>query len=127
MFSRSYATIYSSISFFPLLSFIFYLVFSPCFPGGCSKRHAPQPYVQLYLLHPPSAQPTDSTHKGTVERERVEVSGPISEDAVWECGKEYYVTGDVTVEAGATLRGSLSGTVDDPAGWGGEVCAGMCR
>jgi len=49
------------------------------------------------------AQPTDSTDEGTVERERVEVSGPISEDVVWESGKEYVVTGDVTVEAGATL------------------------
>ena len=43
------------------------------------------------------AQPTDSTDKGTVERERVEVSGSIpslrsrvtfSEDTVWESGKE---------------------------------------
>jgi len=49
------------------------------------------------------AQPTDSTDDGTVERERVEVSGLITEDAVWESGKEYVVTGDVTVEAGATL------------------------
>ena len=57
-------------------------------PGGCSKGHAPQPYVQLYLLHPPSAQPTDSTDGTAVERERVTVSGPISEDAVWESGKE---------------------------------------
>ena len=31
------------------------------------------------------------------------MSGSISEDAVWESGKEYYVTGDVTVKAGATL------------------------
>ena len=31
------------------------------------------------------------------------MSGSISEDAVWESGKEYAVTGDVTVEAGATL------------------------
>jgi len=36
-------------------------------------------------------------------RLRVSVSGLISEDAVWESGKEYYVTGDVTVEVGATL------------------------
>ena len=49
------------------------------------------------------AQPTDSTNNGAVERERVEVSGSIAEDAVWESGKEYVVTGDVTVEAGATL------------------------
>ena len=31
------------------------------------------------------------------------VSGSLSEDTVWESGKEYYVTGDVKVEAGATL------------------------
>ena len=49
------------------------------------------------------AQPTNSTDEGTVERERIEVSGSISEDAVWESGKEYVVTGDVIVEAGATL------------------------
>ena len=36
-------------------------------------------------------------------RERVDMSGPISEDAVWESGKEYVVTGDVIVEAGVTL------------------------
>ena len=57
----------------------------------------------LPLLFLSCAQPTDSTDDGTVQRERVEVSGSISEDAVWESGKEYYVTGDVTVEAGATL------------------------
>ena len=34
------------------------------------------------------AQPTDSTDKGTVNRERIEVFGPISEDTVWESGKE---------------------------------------
>ena len=55
------------------------------------------------LLLASCAQPTDSTDDGTVERERIEVSGLIAEDAVWESGKEYYVTGDVTVEAGATL------------------------
>ena len=49
------------------------------------------------------AQPTDSTDDRAVERERIEVSGSIVEDAVWESGKEYYVTGDVIVEAGATL------------------------
>ena len=49
------------------------------------------------------AQPTDSTDDGVVERERVEVSGSIAEDTVWESGKEYVVTGDVMVEAGATL------------------------
>ena len=36
-------------------------------------------------------------------RLRVFVCGPITEDAVWESGKEYYVIGDVTVEVGATL------------------------
>jgi len=43
------------------------------------------------------------SHDGTVARERVEVSGSIAEDTVWESGKEYVVTGDVTVEVGATL------------------------
>ena len=36
-------------------------------------------------------------------RLRVFVCGPITEDAVWESGKEYYVTGDIVVEQGATL------------------------
>ena len=31
------------------------------------------------------------------------MSGSIAEDTVWESGKKYYVTEDVTVEAGATL------------------------
>ena len=57
----------------------------------------------LSFLFVSCAQPTDSTDEGIVERERVEVSGSIWEDAVWESGKEYYVTGDVTVEVGATL------------------------
>jgi len=57
----------------------------------------------LPLLFLSCAQPTDSTDGGTIERERVEVSGSISEDTVWESGKEYYVTGDVMVEAGAAL------------------------
>jgi hypothetical protein len=48
----------------------------------------------------PSTEPLSDTRS---PRELVEVSGPISEDAVWESGKEYYVTGDVTVESGATL------------------------
>jgi len=64
------------------------------------------------------AQPTDSTDEGSVERERIEVSGPISEDAVWESGKDYVVTGDVMVEGEAT-----GCHVDDPAGCRGEVCA----
>ena len=49
------------------------------------------------------AQPTDSTNEGTVERERVEVSGSISEDAVWESGKDYVVVGDVVVEENSVL------------------------
>ncbi len=49
------------------------------------------------------AQPTDSTDEGTVERERIEVSGSISKDTVWESEKDYVVTGDLIVEAGATL------------------------
>ena len=31
------------------------------------------------------------------------MSGSITEDTVWERGKEYYVTADVTVEEGVTL------------------------
>ena len=73
-----HAHVPSRISFiFYLLSFILLL---SCFPSTNS---------------PPSDE-------GTV-RERVEVSGSIVEDTVWESGKEYVVTGDVTVEAGATL------------------------
>ena len=49
------------------------------------------------------AQPTDSTYEGTVERERIEVSGLIIQNTVWESGKDYVVTGDVTVKQGATL------------------------
>jgi len=62
---------------------------------------SPPLLVCLFLLS--CAQPTDSTDEGSVERERVEVSGSIVEDAVWESGKEYVVTGDVTVEEGVTL------------------------
>ena len=47
--------------------------------------------------------PTDSTDKGTVERERIEVSSLITQDTVWETGKEYCLTGDITVNAGVTL------------------------
>ena len=49
------------------------------------------------------------------------MSGSIAEDAVWERGKEYYVTGDVMVEVDATL--SLLDPSRDPAGCGGKVCA----
>ena len=65
------------------------------------------------------AQPTDSPDGGTVERERVLVSGPISEDAVWESGKEYYVTGDIVVEQGATL--TIQPACCRQAGCGGQV------
>ena len=51
----------------------------------------------LPLLFLSCAQPTDSTDEGTVERERVEVSGPISEDTVWERGKDYVMVADVVV------------------------------
>ena len=60
-------------------------------------------FFLLSFLLVSCAQPTDSTDEGTIERERVEVSGPIAEDTVWESGKEYLVTGDVTVEVGVTL------------------------
>ena len=41
--------------------------------------------------------------EGTV-RKRVKVSGLASEDAVWESGKEYAVTGDITEEYGPTIQ-----------------------
>jgi len=53
----------------------------------------------VWLFPSTNSSPSD---EGTV-RERIEVSSPISADVVWESGKEYYVPGDVTVEAGATL------------------------
>ena len=59
--------------------------------------------VLSYFLLVSCAQPTDSTDDGAVDRERIEVSGSISEDVVWESGKDYVVTGDVSVHAGATL------------------------
>ncbi len=68
-------------------------------------------FVVAFILPLSCAQPTDSPDDGTVERERVEVSGSISEDAVWESGKDYVVTGDVTVEAGATLTIQPDGVV----------------
>ena len=52
-------------------------------------------------------------------RERVLVSGPITEDAVWESGKEYYVTGDIVVEQGATL--TIQPACCRQAGCGGQV------
>jgi len=68
--------------------------------GGLPLSLSPPLLVCLFLS---CAQPTDSPNEGTIERERIEVSGPISEDAVWPSGKDYVVTGDVTVEVGATL------------------------
>jgi len=57
----------------------------------------------LVCLFLSCAQPTDSTDDRAVERECIEVSGSISEDVVWESGKDYMVTGDVTVLEGVTL------------------------
>ena len=68
-------------------------------------------FVVAFVLPFSCAQPTDSPDDGVVERERVSVSGSISEDVVWESGKEYYVTGDVTVAAGATLTIQPDGMV----------------
>jgi len=45
------------------------------------------PFILSFLLAS-CAQLTDPTDEGTVERERVEVSGSISEDTVWESGKD---------------------------------------
>ena len=61
------------------------------------------PLSFILILACSSSTDAPPSDEGTVERERVEVSGSISEDAVWESGKEYVVTGDVTVETGATL------------------------
>ena len=60
-------------------------------------------YLSTFILPLSCSQPTDSPDDGAFERERISVSGSISEDTVWESGKEYYVTGDVTVKQGATL------------------------
>ena len=60
-------------------------------------------FVVAFVLPLSCTQPTDSPDEDVVVRERVSASGSISEDAVWESGKEYFVTGDVTVEVGATL------------------------
>jgi len=60
-------------------------------------------FLLVLLLSCSSSPDSPPSDDGVVERERVEVSGSIAEDAVWESGKEYVVTGDVTVAAGATL------------------------
>lgn len=57
------------------------------------------------------SQPTDSPNEDIVVRERILVSGSISEDTAWESGKEYFVTGDVTVETGVTLTIQPDGMV----------------
>ena len=77
--------------------------------------HAPSPhllyplsFILIFACSPSTdAPPSDES---TIW-ERVEVSGLISEDRVWESGKEYYVTGDVTVHAGATLTIEPDGMV----------------
>ena len=61
------------------------------------------PLLLCPLLLFSCTQPTDSTDNGTVEWERIEVSGLITQDTVWKSGKEHYVTGDITVEQGVTL------------------------
>ncbi len=70
--------------------------------GGLPFSLSPPLLVCLLLLSCSPSTDAPSSDEGTV-RERVEVSGSISEDTVWESGKEYAVTGDVTVEVGATL------------------------
>ena len=66
----------------------------------------------------PDSPPSD---EGTV-RERVELSGPISEDTVWESGKEYVVTGDVTVHAGVTLTIQPDVVVKFTQSWARRAC-----
>ena len=58
------------------------------------------PFLLVACSSSTDSPPSD---EGTVERERIEVSGSIVEDALWESGKEYVVTGDVTVKQGVTL------------------------
>ena len=70
--------------------------------GGLPLPPSPPLLVCLFLLSCSRSTDAPPSDEGTV-RERIEVSGQISEDAVWESGKEYVVTGDVTVEAAATL------------------------
>jgi len=55
------------------------------------------PLLLLSCSPSPDSPPSDA---GAV-RERVLVSGSIVEDTVWESGKEYVVSGDVTVEVGS--------------------------
>ena len=69
--------------------------------GSVPLPLSPSLLVCLFLLS--CAQSTDPTDKRSVDRERVVVFGLITQDTVWESGKQYYVTGDVTVEAGVTL------------------------
>ena len=61
------------------------------------------PWLLCPLLLFSCTQPTDSTDKGTVERERIEVFGLITQDTVWEQGKDYLVVGDVVVEQNSVL------------------------
>ena len=94
----------------PSFSFILFFIFYRAFLFHLVSSRGPMRrfcfssfpfifYLSTFILPFSCAQPTDSTNNGTVERERIEVSGSISEDVVWESGKEYYVT----VVAGATL------------------------
>jgi hypothetical protein len=43
-------------------------------------------YLSPFILSFSCAQPTDSPDWGVVVRERISVSGSISEDTVWESG-----------------------------------------
>ena len=69
-------------------------VFFPTFSLVCSVL------CPLLLSCSSSTGPNSDTGS---RRERIVVSGVIREDTVWESEKKCYVTGDVTVEVGATL------------------------
>ena len=60
-------------------------------------------YLLSFILSFSCSSSTDPNSENSSPRERVTVSGSLTEDTVWESGKEYYVTGDVTVKAGAML------------------------
>jgi len=71
---------------------------------GCSKEISRFLFALVCFLFAGCSKSADPTLLDkTPVREHAVVSGPIVADAVWESGKEYVVTGHVTVEVGATL------------------------
>ncbi len=68
---------------------------------GCSKEISCSLFALVCFVFAGCSKSTNFTEAPV--RERVVVSGFIIENTVWKSGKDCYVTGDVTVEAGATL------------------------